>query len=337
MKKILSFDHSVNISPSTVIFTTFFLLALGFLYLVKSVVVMLFAAVIVMSAVNPSVVKLQRKYKIPRAVGILIMYIFLVTLISLAIAVIVPPLASEFTNFAKDVNFPPIQDELRNFKFTLTEINGLINSIGTSISTVINVVTSTFSGLFTVFTVSVMSIYLLLDRENLHKKVSWFTHDQRWFLLTKEYIDAVEEQLGGWVRGQVVLMSVIGFITYFGLLLIGVPYSLPLALLAGSLEVLPNLGPTIAAVPAIILAVIYGGWVMGAITLLFYLFVQQLENNFIVPKVMKDNADVNPLVAILVILMGLEIGGVIGALLSIPIYIVARILYGMWLRERRTK
>jgi predicted PurR-regulated permease PerM len=182
---------------------------------------------------------------------------------------------------------------------------------------------------------SVMSIYLLLDRENLYKKVTWFTQDQRMLNLAKEYVNTVEEQLGGWVRGQVVLMTIIGFITYFGLLIIGIPYALPLALLAGSLEVLPNLGPTIAAVPSIILAYIFGGWIMAMITLVFYLIVQQLENNLIVPKVMKDNADVNPLTTILAILMGVKLGGVIGALLSVPLYIVTRTLYSMWLREKR--
>jgi predicted PurR-regulated permease PerM len=335
MKKILNFDHSVSISPSIVVFTVFFLLGIFLLYYVRSVITMLFAAIIIMSAVNPSVNRLQQKLKIPRVIGIAFMYVLLVTLISIAVALIVPPLASEFANFAKYVNFPPIQNELKNFKFTLTEINGLVDSIGGSISTVLGLVTSTFSGLFTVFTMSVMSIYLLLDRENLYKKVTWFTQDQRMLNLAKEYVNTVEEQLGGWVRGQVVLMTIIGFITYFGLLIIGIPYALPLALLAGSLEVLPNLGPTIAAVPSIILAYIFGGWIMAMITLVFYLIVQQLENNLIVPKVMKDNADVNPLTTILAILMGVKLGGVIGALLSVPLYIVTRTLYSMWLREKR--
>ena len=298
---------------------------------------MLFASIIVMSALNPSVTKLHRKLKIPRVIGVALMYFLLVTLISIAAALIVPPLATEFANFAKYVDFPPIENQLKNFKFTLTEISGLMDSIGGSIGTVLGVVTSTFSGLFTVFTVSVMSVYLLLDRENLYKKVSWFTRNQHTLDLAKEYVNTVEEQLGGWIRGQVVLMTIIGLVTYVGLLIIGVPYALPLALLAGSLEVLPNLGPTIAAVPAIILAYILGGWVMALVTLVFYLIVQQLENNLIVPKVMKDNADVNPLTTILAILMGIKLGGVIGALLSVPLYIVFRTLYSMWLRENRTQ
>lgn len=335
MKKILNFDHSVSVSPSIVIFTVFFLIGLFLLYYVRSVVVMLFAAVIVMSALNPSVNRLHKTLKVPRVIGIALMYFLLVTLICVAIALIVPPLAAEFANFAKYVNFPPIQNELKNFKFTLTEINGLVNSIGGSIGTVFSVVTSTFAGLFTVFTVSVMSIYLLVDRENLYKKVAWFTRDERMLILAKEYVNTVEEQLGGWIRGQAVLMTIIGVITYFGLLVIGVPYSLPLALLAGSLEVLPNLGPTIAAVPAIILAYVLGGWIMAGVTLFFYIIVQQLENNLIVPKVMKDNADVNPLTTILAILIGVKLGGVVGALLSVPLYIVCRTLYSMWLREQR--
>jgi len=252
--------------------------------------------------------------------------------LSMTFAVVVPPLASEFANLTKSLNvdIPPIQNELKNFKFTLTEINNLVESIGGSIGTVFNLVSSTFSGLFTVFTISVMSVYLLMDRKNLYKKVYWFTKDDKYLQKAELFINMIEQQLGGWIRGQIILMTIIGFITYLGLMIIGVPYALPLALIAGFLEILPNLGPTIAAIPSLLLAYMFGGPAVTVVTLFFYIIVQQLENNLIVPKVMKDNADVNPLTTIVVILIGVQLAGVIGALLSVPAYIVFRIWYSLW-------
>jgi len=180
-----------------------------------------------------------------------------------------------------------------------------------------------------------MSFYLLIDRENLHKKISLLTKDRKHLSTAEKFITSVEHQLGGWIRGQLILMIVIGIVTYIGLRLLGIPYALPLALLAGLLEILPNLGPTIAAVPAVILAVASGGGVlMGGITVLFYIVIQQIENNLLVPKIMQDSVDVNPLTTIVTILVGLQIAGVIGALLSVPAYIILRSAYSLWLNNK---
>lgn len=96
---------------------------------------------------------------------------------------------------------------------------------------------------------------------------------------------------------------------------------------------MPNLGPTLAAVPAILIAWATISPGMAVVVAIFYYLVQQLENNFLVPKVMKDNVDVSPLVSIMSILIGLKLAGVIGALLAIPIYIVIRSIYANWFRD----
>jgi predicted PurR-regulated permease PerM len=192
----------------------------------------------------------------------------------------------------------------------------------------------TFSRIFTFFTLLVISFYMMLDRPNLYKKASWFTRDAKQIQDFKTFIDSLEEQLGGWVRAQLVLMLVIGLITFGVLTLIGVPYALPLAILAAALEIIPNIGPTIAAIPAITLAYIYFGPAWAAFTAVCYIGIQQVENHIIVPKIMKDNVDVNPLVAIVTIIVGLEVGGVIGAILSIPTYIIFRTVYSIWFKNK---
>jgi len=336
MFPILKPRHAVTIDPQIVIFTVFFLLGLYFFFYIRSIVILVFLSFVLMTALRPGVNFLHKKFRLPYPLSILLVYSLVVTLLALAIGLIVPPLANELQKLLSSNGVPlfePIQAELRAFKFSLNELGNLINSLGSSFSTALAVASSAFNSVFTFFTLIVLSFYMLLDRDNLYKRVAWFTKDEHHLDLAKKFVDRVELQLGGWVRGQSILMIVIGLVTYVGLIILGVPYALPLALLAGLLEVLPNLGPTIAAIPSIILAFFAGGGLLAGLTTLFYVLIQQLENNLIVPKIMKDNVDVSPLATIVTILIGLKMAGVIGALLSVPVYILLRTLYYMWLRE----
>lgn len=331
-------DVSVKISLSTLFWALGIVLGVYFLYRIQGIVFTVFFSVIVMAALRPSVRWMERRLRFPKILAILLLYVIFLTLLSLAFAIIVPTLVHELPIFIQALSLPPILDSWtfnnwRTLDISLTDLGSLLPQIGVSFNAVYQVISSTFSGILTFVTILVMSVYMMLDRENLHLKVYWFTKNKRYVELAKELIDSVEVQLGGWVRGQVSLMIIIGVITYIGLRLLSVPYALPLALAAGALEVLPNLGPTIAAIPAVIITyLILGPW-MALFVVLFYILVQQFENNLIVPKIMKDNVDVNPLTTIVLILVGIELGGVMGALLSVPIYIVVRSVYSMWFRE----
>jgi predicted PurR-regulated permease PerM len=329
--------HSVSISPWSIILTIGFLLGLYFLYYIHSIVILLFLAFIIMVALNPAVSTLQRKLRLPRALSAFLVYLITISGLVSLLVLIIPPLTQELYQLLRNLDLPPylqLQQELANFKFTVAEVSALADRVGTSVNLIFSIITSTFSGIFTFFTLIVMSFYLMLDRPFLYKKVGWFSRESRHLEMARSFIDSLESQLGSWVRGQIVLMFIIGLVTFIGLSLLGIPYALPLAILAGLLEILPNLGPTIAAVPAIILAYLGLGPVMAGVTAIFYVLVQQLENNIIVPKIMRDNADVNPLVAIVTILVGLKVGGVVGALLAVPAYILVRSIYSLWYQSQ---
>lgn len=328
--------HSVTISPSIVVFTFIFALSVYFLFQIKGILTGLFLSFIIMTALRPAVDKLHRRFKVPRPLSILSVYLMMILTLSLMLAIVLPPLLSEAYHFLRSIQLPFFQQEVQNLSLTVQEASQLLSQVGDGASLVFSLITSTFSSVFAFFTLMVMSFYIMMDRPHLHKKISWFTKEKKHLEMAEKFINSLEAQLGGWIRGQVILMLVIGVITYLGLGILRVPFALPLAIIAGLLEILPNLGPTVAAVPAVILAVINGGPVMGVIVTVFYLLVQQLENNLIVPKIMQANADVNPLVAIVTILIGFQLGGVVGALLAIPFYIVLRSLYTL-IKENNIK
>lgn len=323
--------HIVTLSLRSVIQTTLFFILLFILFLTKEIIFALFFAVILMSAFNQPVIWFE-KNGVPRPLAIFFIYVVTFVILGLLLTFIVPPLATELTNFVKTV---PIRlpQEFAEIKLSLTDYSNVISQIGSSISSVLNIVSTTFSTVFFFVTVIVMSFYMLLDRKNLHKKFGWFDKQNYWENLAKEYLDDVELQLGSWVRGQLFLMFVIGLITYIFLALLSIPYALPLAVLAGLLEILPNIGPTIASIPAIVLAFLLVNPTMGGFVALFYIVVQQLENNLLVPRIMKSAVNVEPLTAIIVILMGVRLGGVAGALLSIPFYLMIRTAIGTYQRE----
>ena len=335
MKKFFSLEnHMVTISPLSIVFTVVLLLSLYALYYIRSVVVLLFLAFILMVALNPVVKILHQKIKIPKIPSIALAYFFVVAGVFGVLAILIPPLAKELVQLVNTVDIPFLQERLRSFNFTLQELSSVINNFGGSFGVVFNVINVTFTGVFTLITIMVMSFYLMLERATLYKKAEWFTKNEAHLLTVKNFIDSVELQLGGWVRAQTILMLAIFLITYTTLSLISIPYALPLALLAGLLEIVPNLGPTIAFIPAVFVAYVTFGPVMAGIVGLIYLIIQQLENNVLVPKIMKANANVNPLVSITSILIGLIVGGVIGALLAIPMYILLRNIFATFLQEK---
>jgi len=330
MVNLFKNKQTIALSPSIVVFTVAFLLGLYFLFFIRTILIILFLSFIIVVALNPAIAFLNRRFRMPRAIAGAVMYLLIISLLIAVIAVVVPPLTSQLYQLLRMINLPLVQEELNNFSFNVSEIGNLVDRVSGSFGVLLSIVTSTFSGVFTFFTLLVISFYLMLERPVLHRKIMWFTKDQAQVLAFKNFLDSLEHQLGGWVRGQLILMLVIGVTTFIGLSLLGVPYALPLALIAGLLEIIPNLGPTLASIPAIILAYIYGGPVIFVMTVILYIVIQQLENNFIVPKIMKDSVDVNPLVSIVTILIGLQVAGVVGALLAVPTYIVIRTLYGLW-------
>lgn len=330
-------ETKISINPIILLQTVALLLGIYFLYSISSILTLIFLAFIVMVALNPSVTRLQRKTKMPRLFSIVVVYIFFIVSVVGATGLLIPPLADQFTQLIKLVDAPFVQDHLAQFSTSfgdITNINALFNQLGRPANIIFSAVTSTVSSLFTFFTLLVLSFYLILEREHLHRKISWLTKKESDIALTKEFIDSIEKQLGGWVRGELILMSIIGAMTFVGLSLLGVPYAVPLALFAGMMEALPNLGPTISAVPAIAIAAFQVSPWHGGAVLVFYIVIQQLENNLLVPKVMQDNAHISPLASIVSILIGFKLGGVTGGLLAVPIYIVLRTGLSFWQRAK---
>lgn len=323
-------EITVKISPSIVIFSFFFVAAIWLAMQIKAIIFMTFIAYIISVGLNKGIDKLEKGMGFNRVLGVLILYAAFALVLSMFLAFIFPPLIKEVSVFLQNMQLPVgFADQFDNFQVDFAGVQSLLQAFGTSINTALSIIGSTFSGAFVAITTFVIAIYFSLEKPRLIKDIAKLLDRGREEAL-KSFFNELDNQLGNWIRGQIILMFVIGLTTFIGLMIIGVPYALPLAIIAGLLEIVPNIGPIFSAVPAVIVAFLAFGWPAAAATAVLYLVVQQLENNLIVPKIMKASVDINPLVSILGILIGGKIFGVVGALLAVPIFIVVRTTYITW-------
>lgn len=310
-------SQKIEISQKTIIFTVSFLLSLWFLYQVRGIVVLLFIAFILMTAVNP-LVKVASKFKIPTIVVMLVVYFGLIALISTVVASLLPAVVQQ----TKDISLalPTYMHNLEDIFNTQLDPNVAGSYLSSIPSNLLKIAAGAFTNIMNILALFFMSYYLVLERPRLHKYLLKFFPDHSAEEKAEALILAVEKQVGGWVRGELLLMLIIGVMTYASLILLGIPYALPLAVLAGILEAVPNLGPTIAAIPAILIGLTVSPLIaLGA--LLASIIIQQAESNWIVPKVMHSATGTEPLVTIVVLLVGFTLGGIAGAVLSMPIYL----------------
>lgn len=313
-------SHKIEISQKTIIFTIGTLLSLWFLYQVRSIVILLFIAFILMTAVTP-LVRMAAKIKIPTIVVMLFIYFGMIALVSTLVASLVPAVVAQTKELTLLLpSYLHALEDVFNTQLNQDVAGGYLNSIP---SNLLKIAAGAFNNIMSILALFFMSYYLVLERPHLHKYLLHFFDNHHAEEKAEALVLAVEKQVGGWVRGELILMLIIGIMTYIGLTLLGIPYALPLAILAGLLELVPNLGPTIAAIPAILMGLTVSP-VIGLGALLLSIVIQQLENNWIVPKVMQSATGTAPLVTIIVLLVGFTLGGIAGAILSMPIFLTVK-------------
>ena len=190
---------------------------------------------------------------------------------------------------------------------------------------------SIISNLLAFLFLLVMTFYFLIEKGRLDRLIAKYFagKDQRVVKTVRE----IENKLGFWARGQVLLCLNIGVLTYIALLLLGIPYALPLAILSGVMEAVPILGSLISTIPAVLIALTISP-TQALLTGLAFFAIQQVQNNFVIPQVMKVAIGLNPFVVLLAITTGGELLGITGALLAIPITATLQLIIREALREK---
>lgn len=317
-------NSKIEISIKTVILTLLLLLAGWVVYMIQDILFLLFIAFLLMTAIHPLVLFLER-FRVPRAFGILLTYAIVFGFFGASLGSAIPALITQSTKLVAELpSF--IARMIPYWNIDVSTISQQIAPIGES---VVKVTLSIFSNIVTLVTVLVFTFYFLIERKHADVVIQSIVGEgiasQVMVVLRK-----IESRLGGWIRGQLVLMTVIGLLSYIGLTLLHVDYALPLAILAGVLELVPMIGPTVSAIPAIFVALSVSP-LLALSVLAMYIVVQQVENNVLVPFVMKKSVGFPPLVTILVLMVGGRFAGVVGAILAIPVALVIQEVASIYL------
>lgn len=308
----------IDISSKTVIFVAAFGILLWILFHILDIILLFFVAFILMSALNPLVERLRR-WKVPKILAVLV--VFLLTLggiISLLTAGL-SPLVSQTSNLVQRLG-ETINSLLQT---NIVDQSVIQQEVSKFSAQVVSITLDVFKNLISWVSVLVVTIYMLFDREKMENYVTSFFGERQ--DKVKSLLRKIEDKLGAWLHGQLLLSAVVGILVYIGLVILGVEFALPLAIIAGLLEVVPVIGPIISAIPAILVGLTVSP-LFAALIGGLYLAVQQIENQIIVPQVMKRAVGLNPLLVILAVSVGGRLLGIAGALLAVPIAVVIQLI-----------
>ncbi|NOY14782.1 MAG: AI-2E family transporter [bacterium] len=321
----------VDISYKTFFFALFLIIALKFLVSIFDLLILVYLAFLLALGLDP-IVSLLTRLKLRRSIAVFISFIFTFALLIGFFVLIIPPLIDQTQKLT--ASLPYLLGDIQISQIDYKQFSFLIDRFSDLPLNVLKTVMGVAGNLINFFTLIVMAFYISVEKPFFPRYIA------RTFGKTKlsqsliSFLELIDQQLTRWLLGELVLMLFIGTLSYIGLMILNIPYALPLAMLAGLLEVVPNLGPIISAIPPIII-----GMTISPITAIgvlgWYFLVQQVENNLLVPKIIGLSVGLHPFLILFTLMIGFKLAGVGGALLAVPILVTLKVGLQVYLLQRR--
>jgi len=297
-----------------------------------SLIILVLAGLLIAFLLGPLVTRLE-KAKVPRIVSILVIYLVVLGGVGVGVALLIGPLTTQFQDLIKALpallsshgSAPSGLDRFfREHRISLSvaslqqRLGSVVAGAGTTLlNSTLSVVTTLVSLVTNLALVLVLAFYFLLDGHAMHNRAVRLlppAQRERWFFIEATLTSVV----GGYIRGQVIVATSVGLLSGVGCALLGVHYPLVIGLLAFLFEFIPLIGPVLGMVPAVILA-LFQPFPLVLWVIVFFIVVQQVESNLLVPRVSGHAVGLHPLGALVALLCGVEVGGLGGALLAVPL------------------
>ena len=323
-------DISVHITSGSIITTLLFLALAALLWFLRDLVLILVTAVVIASAIEPAINFLTRR-RIHRVLSVILTYLLVFGVFLAILFVFIPPLLGDAADLLSRlpqtlsaINISEAThgvlpwgnvgdqissaDLLRNISKTLSDTTG---GVFTTLS-------AFFGGLTSFILIVVFSFYFSVQETGVDDFLRVVTPSQ-----SQAYVLGLwkrsQEKIGKWMQGQLILGIIVGILLYLGLVILGIPNALMLAVIAGLFELIPVFGQILAAIPALAIGFSDGGVTALLLVAGLYLVVQQFEAHLIYPVVVKKVVGVPPLLVIIALIVGAKLAGFLGILLSVPI------------------
>lgn len=304
------------------------------LWYARNVVVLVFIAAVLAAGIAPAVrrvritLRFMLKRRVPRGTAVMIVYLPFLLVVLLTLIFVVPRLVVEIrelgaqlpelveknilTPLEKYVPLGAIRAQLDGgISVPRERIFGYVRGAATLIGSLIAV-------LF-------MVAYMLIDAERL-RNLFLLVYRPQVRGQRRRTLMRIGSRMSSWLSGQLLLAAIIGVATFIALSALRIPYALPLAMVAAIGEMVPLIGPTVGAIPALAFALMYSPWQFWSV-LAFAIILQKVENLFIVPRVMSSKVSVSPLAIFIAFLIGGTILGLPGAIMAIPAAAIIQVAF----------
>lgn len=325
---------SVTITLGTIISAILIGAAAFALWTLRDIALLVLTAIVIASAIEPGVGFFIR-YRVPRVLAVTMMYVVVFGSLFSIVYFFLPPVLDDTQSFLSTV--PQYLDTLNvpaSFA-TITEtartaagpdqaqsifdtIFAFQSAFADTTGGAVRVLSTFFGGIFALILVIVLSFYFAIQETGIDDFVRLLTPAKHEDYAVGLWLRA-KKKIGQWMQGQLLLSLIVGVIVYLGLLILGVPYALLLAVLAAILDLIPIFGSFIAGILAVIVAFASGGVPLAIAVALLFFIVNQFEAHLIYPLVVNKVVGIPPLLVILALIVGGSLAGFLGVLLSIPL------------------
>lgn len=313
------------------------LASLYILWQIRQLLLLVFTAVVIATALNRAARWMRQKTRMPRPLAVFISVTLFILILIGFFLIIVPPLIAQFEQLATLIprvinrlnewidflegllpgrELPPI-DSNQLLQQLQPLLNQLLGGAGAFVGT-------TFGVALSILLMMVLTLMMLADPKSYRQG---FIHLFPYFYRRRvdDILDKCEIALGGWVIGMTINMSVIALLSLIALLILGIPLAGAQAVLAGMLTFIPNIGPTLSVIPPIAIALLESP-LKSVFVLIAYIVIQQIESHFITPYVMAQQLSVLPALVLAGQVFFAQFFGFLGLLLALPLTVVGQVL-----------
>jgi len=318
----MSSEKVLDISWGTILKLAVGFLGFYLLYLIKDIIIWVIFALIISLLFNP-VINFLQKRKVPRALATVSVYIFALGILGLMIYLTAPIFIIEIQQFSQlfPQYFEKMAPTLKNFGVAAFEsfdsfIKVFQDWFVKASSSIFGAISAIFGGIFSTLTIFTLALFISLEEGGVERSIGLFAPKAR-----EAYVLSIwkscQNKVAGWFGAKILTCLFIGIFSFLALYLFKVNYPLALALVAGVTNIIPIIGPVVAGIVIFIFAAL-DSWFKAFFVLIVFILLQQIEGNIITPILTKKFIGLPPVLVLISLLVGGQLLGITGAILTIP-------------------
>ena len=313
-----------------------------FIERIGTIFLIIVAAIFFAYLIYPVVRWLNRT--LPLIVSILLVYAVIAALVVVGLTYLIPAITTEVSTLSRE--WPSIQTKLTEYirdpnnrllarvpgplrleleKLPQTVVTWAQVHGAAALGNAVMVLIGTVAFVGACIAVPVLGAYLLYDSETIKRFFMGFIPSRR-RESTLGLLSELEQVVGGFIRGQLLVGGSVGALIAVGLMFVGEPYAILIGVLAGALDLIPYIGPVIAAIPALAIAFASGGFPLAVKVAVVFVLANQAEGHIIAPNIVSRTIQLSPSAVVVSILIGGELYGVLGMFMAVPIAGIIRVL-----------